>query len=138
MAFHWFSLDQINIFQFFNIEAERMKIADMPNMVPDENVVSATSRIVSSDQSIARIPIFSNNLSTRDFFTDQSTRISNYYGARSKIEPCNMITLENIEVEQLIDLKHHVTSIRVSLPIRDLRYWFYHFDTSVNLRQTDF
>ena len=104
-----------------------MKIADMPNMVPDENVVSATSRIVSSDQSIARIPIFSNNLSTRDFFTDQSTRISNYYGARSKIEPCNMITLENIEVEQLIDLKNHVTSIRVSLPIRDLRNWFLNF-----------
>ena len=120
----------IGIFKFFNVEAERMKIADMPNMVPDENVVSATSRIVSSDQSIARIPIFSNNLSTRDFFTDQSTRISNYYGARSKIEPCNMITLENIEVEQLIDLKNHVTSIRVSLPIRDLRNWLFNFQLS--------
>ena len=93
----------------------------MPNLVPDEHVVSQMSRIVSSDQSIARIPVFSDTTSTQEFYTDQSAKINSFFSNRPRTEKTEMITITHVNVKQLIDLEHKATSIRFELPIRDLR-----------------
>ena len=108
-----------------------MMVTDMPNMVPDEHVVNQLSRIISSDQSIARIPIFTKDgPKERNFFTDRSQQTNSFFAARPPVEKCPMVTMRNVFVEQVIDRVHHVTSVRFALPIPDLRKEFspfFHF-----------
>ena len=91
-------------------------------MVPDEHVVNQMSRIISSDQSIARIPIFTTEQpSERNFYTDRSHQSNSFFSQRPRVEKCQMVTMPNIAVEQVVDRLHHVTSVRFQLSIRDLR-----------------
>lgn len=99
-----------------------MNVQEMPNMVPDEHVVNQFSRIISSDQSIARIPIFTNEEpKQRDFHTDRSHQTNSYFAERPRVEKCKMVTMSNIAVDQVIDRLHRVTAVRFRLSIRDLR-----------------
>ena len=49
--------------RFYDNIAESLKISNMPEMIPHQHIVKQDSRIVATDQSIARIPIFSKEVS---------------------------------------------------------------------------
>ena len=114
---------KLKLGQFYNDEADRLNVQEMPNMVPDEHVVNQMSRIISSDQSIARIPIFTTESpQERIFYTDRSQETNSFFAARPRLEKCQMVTMPNIAVEQVVDRLNRVTAVRFQLSIRDLRH----------------
>lgn len=120
-----FDLDEVGalmaINKYYNDIAETVKISDMPNMIPREHIVKQASRIVATDQSIARIPIFSSIITERKFRNDKHGPFANDL---PEFQKTLMVTLPNIEVKQIVHLRLHVTAIHVKLPVQDIRHRF--------------
>jgi hypothetical protein len=112
-----FDLDEFGalhaINSFYNKIAEAQKVSDMPNMIPDQHMVKQTSRLIATDQSIARIPIFSSIFSTRNFKNDLSGLFSTLI---PEYEQVTMITIPHLSVKQIIYHKLGATAIHFKLP----------------------
>lgn len=108
--------------RFYDNIAESLKISNMPEMIPHQHIVKQESRIVATDQSIARIPIFSKDISLRRFRIDHSTLRGAFSRSLPTFEMIEMVTLPHVFVRQIINLRLGITAIHLPLPVRDLRH----------------
>lgn len=118
-----FDLDEVgalvSINNYYNEIAENLKISDMSDLIPRQHIVKQTSRIIATDQSVARIPVFSSIISERRFRNDQH---GPFAADLPKFENVDMITIPNVEVKQIVNLRLKATAIHVKLPVKDIRH----------------
>jgi len=118
-----FDLDEVgalmSINNYYNDIADSLKISDMPNLIPKQHIVKQTSRIVATDQSVARIPVFSSIITEEKFRNDRHGPFANDLPEFEKVE---MVTIPNVEVKQIVNLRLSATAIHVKLPVKDIRH----------------
>ena len=110
-------LDAIN--RYYNNIAEELKVSHMPNMIPMEHIVQQQSRIVVTDQSVARIPIFSRDVNPRKFHNDRDGGL--FAKTLPEFEEIDMVTLANTFVTQVIHRRLTLTAVHIKLPVKDIR-----------------
>ncbi|CAG5111465.1 Oidioi.mRNA.OKI2018_I69.chr2.g5772.t1.cds [Oikopleura dioica] len=103
---------------FYNAITDKLDLRHIPDMVPTEHVVKRTSRMVVTDQSIVRLPIFSSSISYRPFQNDRSGPFSSHLPVSSTVK---MVTLANVMVTQIIHKRLAAQAIHLNMAVKNYK-----------------